>query len=126
MILIDIDFFKKVNDEYGHMAGDLVLKVFTEILRENVRTTDTVGRWGGEEFLLILPGTSISIAAAIAETLRLRVEDRVMPGGIHITCSLGTAEYRLGERAEDLIKRVDDCLYEAKANGRNCMVYHEL
>jgi diguanylate cyclase (GGDEF)-like protein len=125
-MLCDIDYFKAYNDNYGHVAGDDVLKKTAEAISDNLRKGDAAYRYGGEEFLVILPEQNVRSAAAAAERLRGRIEamriphtDREQPE--IITISIGLAELRPGEKrsAETLLKEADKALYEAKGNGRN-------
>ncbi len=119
-ILLDIDFFKKINDTYGHLAGDMVLKELSDILKVSLRESDVIARWGGEEFIILLPATEIKDAAMVAEKLRRNVEaHKFSKEDIKVTCSFGVAEYRAGEIEEALFKRVDEALYRAKEGGRN-------
>jgi two-component system cell cycle response regulator len=126
LILTDIDYFKKVNDRHGHQVGDLVLQRFTERLSESSRPYDFVGRYGGEEFVVCLPGADISQAGSVAERMRRRVEEMriTLPDSqqsIRITGSFGVASFRAGsEETVDLITgRADDTMYRAKREGRN-------
>jgi diguanylate cyclase (GGDEF)-like protein len=123
ILMIDIDFFKNVNDGHGHLAGDAVLIQLAGIFRETLRTLDQAGRYGGEEFLIILGKTDLYLALQIAERIRLAVEQHVFiyeDVSLHISISVGAA----GICPEDqdgvsLIGRADKALYEAKASGRN-------
>lgn len=120
VVMADIDFFKHFNDKYGHDMGDMVLKKFSSILTQTTRSTDAVGRWGGEEFMILLPDLDAAHAAIAAERIRNRVETCDMgelPG--KITVSLGVAEAVPAESIQELYKRVDNALYRAKQNGRN-------
>lgn len=119
LIMLDIDHFKAVNDSLGHDVGDAVLITLTDVLKARLRTADIVARWGGEEFMLLLPETTEAKAANVAETLRtaLSETDFPCPGGI--TISAGVAGYRSGESQSVLTKRLDDALYRAKENGRD-------
>ncbi|TCJ14658.1 diguanylate cyclase [Parasulfuritortus cantonensis] len=119
VMLLDLDHFKEVNDRHGHPAGDQVLKRFVAILRDNVRAADIVGRWGGEEFLIVAPHIGLDSAAQLAEKLRGLIESADLGPGIRITASIGVAEYRANESLDDLIARADQALYAAKAGGRN-------
>jgi diguanylate cyclase (GGDEF)-like protein len=122
VMMCDLDRFKQVNDDYGHQAGDLVLQAVAETARECIRETDIVCRWGGEEFLFLLPDCSAEKAFELAEKIRLAVENRPVIYGrdeIRISVSMGVAELRPGERQADLVKRSDIALYAAKAAGRN-------
>lgn len=126
-VMCDIDHFKMVNDTYGHAAGDEVLKQFATILKESARDIDRVGRYGGEEFLLILPGTVLDAAVTFAERLRQLVEGHTFSfenGSIQRTMSCGVAAWphpRVTGR-DELLKAADDALYVAKENGRNKVV----
>ena len=126
-VMCDIDHFKKVNDTYGHAAGDEVLKQFAEILKAEAREIDRVGRYGGEEFLLLLPGTVLDSAVTFAERLRQRVDDHTFSfegGTLKRTMSCGVASWphpRVAGR-EEMLKAADDALYVAKELGRNRVV----
>jgi two-component system cell cycle response regulator len=126
-VMCDIDHFKKVNDTFGHAAGDEVLKQFATILKESARDIDRVGRYGGEEFLLILPGTVLDAAVTFAERLRQRVEGHTFSfegDSIQRTMSCGVAAWphpRVTGR-DVLLKAADDALYVAKETGRNKVV----
>jgi diguanylate cyclase (GGDEF)-like protein len=120
LILIDVDFFKRVNDVYGHDGGDMVLVHLAQILQTKMRQIDSASRWGGEEFLILLPDTAIDQAHEIAERLRSYVETNPAPTNIQITISLGIAVIRQhGNSLESLITAADHALYAAKRNGRN-------
>jgi two-component system, cell cycle response regulator len=126
-VMCDIDHFKKVNDTYGHAAGDEVLKQFAEILKQEAREIDKVGRYGGEEFLLLLPGTMLDSAVTFAERVRQRVEANTFSfegGTLNRTVSLGVASWphpKITGR-EEMLKAADDALYVAKEMGRNRVV----
>lgn len=122
-LLIDIDFFKRVNDEFGHEAGDKVLVWLAGILKSTVRETDYVIRWGGEEFLIIMPGCPVDDAARIAERLRETVESSDN-GVCSSTISIGVAGYEGGDYTA-CVKDADDALYQAKRTGRNKTVVYE-
>lgn len=119
IMIIDVDRFKLVNDRYGHQVGDLVLKEFARLLRDNIRATDTLGRWGGEEFLIICPGIEVHSAEQMAEKLRTRIVAHQLGPVKDQTASFGVAQYRQGESPEDLVRRADQALYRAKDRGRN-------
>jgi diguanylate cyclase (GGDEF)-like protein len=120
IILIDVDFFKRVNDVYGHDGGDMVLVHLAQILQTKMRQIDSASRWGGEEFLILLPETTLDQAEEIAERLRYYVETNPTPSNIQITISLGIAVIRQhGNSLESLITSADHALYAAKRNGRN-------
>jgi len=119
LIMFDIDHFKHVNDTYGHSAGDQVLSGLAEVVAETIRDTDSLGRWGGEEFMILAPVTPLHEAMDLAERLRAAVEHAEFPMAKHITCSFGVAELHEGEMSDSLVKRVDSALYRAKNNGRN-------
>lgn len=134
LILTDIDYFKKVNDRYGHQMGDTVLKRFTEQSLNSSRPYDFVGRYGGEEFVICLPGADISLSGSVAERMRSKVEEMkiMLPDAsqsIRITASFGVTSFLMGskEKVDSLIKRADNALYKAKSEGRNrvCMESRE-
>lgn len=122
VLMLDIDHFKKVNDVYGHSAGDAVLIMVAKVLRASVRKTDTVGRWGGEEFLVVLPATGLASAADVGEKMRSEIERADFPEVQHLTVSVGVADHVADETTEQLMRRVDAALYEAKDRGRNRVV----
>ncbi|HEX3017025.1 MAG TPA: GGDEF domain-containing protein [Caproicibacter sp.] len=119
VLILDIDHFKEVNDNFGHLAGDLVLTELAGILKFCVRESDTVGRWGGEEFLVILPQTSLESALTVAEKIRASVEKMEIPDVEHITCSIGAASFHEGDDSNNLLSHADMALYHAKSGGRN-------
>jgi diguanylate cyclase (GGDEF)-like protein len=123
IILIDVDFFKRVNDVYGHDGGDTVLMHLAQILQTKMRHIDSASRWGGEEFLILLPDTTLYKAQEIAERLRSYIEATPTQSNIQITISLGIAVIRQhGNSLESLITAADHALYEAKRTGRNRVV----
>ena len=122
VIIIDMDKFKSVNDQYGHLVGDKVLVHLVEVLTANKRKTDILGRWGGEEFLVICPETPQQGAAEMAEALRQAVEGSLFPEVGQKTISIGVATLRGAECVDDLIGRADAALYSAKNGGRNKVV----
>ncbi len=122
VILMDIDHFKRVNDTYGHQVGDRILIELAQLLRGNTRGSDTLGRWGGEEFLLVAESCSRQQAKVLAEKIRHAVAAFVFHADIRITISLGVASFRAGDDESTLVRRADEALYTAKANGRNCTV----
>ena len=125
MIMCDIDFFKKVNDTYGHNAGDAVLSFVANVLRTSIRGNDGAYRWGGEEFILILQGADLAIAANVAERIRSRIQASVINfegTDIHITMSFGCATLSPELTSEENIKIADERLYRAKETGRNRVI----
>lgn len=123
-IMLDVDFFKKVNDEYGHKAGDEVLHGFASVLKKNIRKTDTLGRWGGEEFLIICPETALDNAVQLAESLRQKIEDFNFHEAGERTASFGVSELKTGETGDIFIAKADAALYRAKEKGRNRVEKH--
>jgi diguanylate cyclase (GGDEF)-like protein/hemerythrin-like metal-binding protein len=117
--MIDIDHFKRVNDTYGHAVGDTVLKELVAVARSCVRASDILVRWGGEEFLLLMPFSAHRVAAVAAEKLRKAVEAHDFAGAGRVTISAGVAEYLPAEDAEEFFSRADRALYRAKESGRN-------
>ena len=123
VLMVDIDHFKQVNDTYGHPVGDEVLKWVSRSIGQRLRTTDILGRYGGEEFLIILPETDLKGASKLAQSLVQRIEQlpvEQIVGGLHITISIGVCSYpQQATRAEDLVQIADQHLYQAKRQGRN-------
>lgn len=122
IILIDIDFFKKVNDTYGHEKGDIVLIQISNILTKNIRETDILGRWGGEEFLIICPETNLKNAKNLACKIRKVIEKYNFLIKENITCSFGLAQYKKTNIKDDTFKRADVNLFKAKETGRNKVI----
>lgn len=122
IILLDIDKFKSVNDTYGHQAGDSVLIQMSQILSKNIRKIDILGRWGGEEFMIICPNTTAENCKILAEHLREKIEKFTFDSVSKSTASFGVTQYKQNEDEKKLLKRCDDALYEAKNNGRNRVV----
>jgi diguanylate cyclase (GGDEF)-like protein len=121
LILLDLDLFKNINDAYGHKQGDLVLKTVAQALIDNIRSTDILARWGGEEFILILPQSSLEQSLISAEHIRKTIEALSFKKGFSITASFGVTEYKATDDQDSLFKRLDRALYRAKNSGRNCI-----
>ena len=125
LAIIDLDHFKNINDSHGHLAGDEVLRAASKVLGEGLRQTDFLGRYGGEEFAVVLPSTDLDGAAVLAERLRARLASTVIKHNdisVPVTASVGIAEWQAGmQRYEELIKAADQALYLAKEEGRNCV-----
>lgn len=122
ILFIDIDDFKKINDNFGHDVGDQVLKVLASTLRSNIRLTDITGRWGGEEFIVVLRVDSIEIMKYVAEKLRNLVKNSTYQnenGDIAVTISIGGTLYQVGDTVESLVKRADKNMYLSKLNGKD-------
>lgn len=123
IILIDVDNFKSINDNYGHLTGDEVLKTLASFMSKRIRSTETIGRWGGEEFIIILPQASIENAALAAEKLRKQIpEIKFANLKEPLTCSFGIAEFKKDDTLDNLIERADNALYKAKELGRNKVI----
>ncbi|MBX9408009.1 diguanylate cyclase [Pseudomonas baetica] len=122
LAMLDLDHFKRINDNYGHLAGDKVLKIIATVLRKRLRGSDFIARFGGEEFVLLLPATPPAVGAKLLETLRAAVEAcpfHFKGERVTITLSMGLATFRAGEHSDLVIKRADQALYRAKNAGRN-------
>ena len=131
VILVDLDHFKRINDQFGHATGDEALRQVADVLQRNRREYDYTGRWGGEEFLVLVPGASLSQAALVAERIRASMEAiSIQPAGadaIPLRASLGVASASPGARPlglDELLLQADDALYRAKAGGRNRVCVH--
>jgi diguanylate cyclase (GGDEF)-like protein len=123
LIMLDIDCFKSINDRFGHNAGDLVLKSMAELIKNRIRKIDTLARWGGEEFIILLPDTTVKNAACLAEELRESISRMDIPGVGSVTASFGVAGYCPEDTIDTLVNKADNMMYEAKAAGRNCVRY---
>jgi diguanylate cyclase (GGDEF)-like protein len=121
LIMFDIDHFKKVNDQCGHQVGDDLLAALSVYVSANIRDIDLLARWGGEEFMVILPSTGIEAAGRLAEKLRELIERGCFGEAGKITCSFGVTQYSPGDTVERMTRRVDAAMYEAKQSGRNCV-----
>lgn len=122
LLMFDIDFFKRINDHYGHLAGDYVLRELAEVVQSRIRRDEVFARYGGEEFVIVLPETPMDGASALAENVREKVADHpfVFQGEkIPVTISIGCALVHENDTATELIQRADEKLYEAKRGGRN-------
>lgn len=119
IIMLDVDYFKTINDQFGHNEGDRVLKNIAHAIASIIRTNDTVGRWGGEEFIVLCPETDLYGTVQLAEAIRRRIEQLDFGIPMNITISLGVAEYHDQQSLENLVKMADEALYEAKNSGRN-------
>ncbi|NPA54983.1 MAG: diguanylate cyclase [Epsilonproteobacteria bacterium] len=124
IVFFDIDHFKQINDTYGHDKGDLVLKKLADVIKHHIRENDIFGRWGGEEFIIILPDQDLTKGLKVAEKLRKVVEETDFDG-LKVTISLGISQFERGERIDDVIKRADEAMYQAKTSGRNRVVSFE-
>lgn len=114
VIFFDIDHFKEINDQYGHNVGDDVLIALAELVSQTVRESDIFGRWGGDEFLIILPESSQKQAQRLVNTLEKKILDYTFPGVEHVSCSFGMVSYQFGDTMKTLIERADVKLYEVK------------
>ncbi|MDH5611434.1 MAG: GGDEF domain-containing protein [Gammaproteobacteria bacterium] len=119
IIMCDIDHFKKINDTFGHDVGDNALKVFSEKINNNLREVDMFARWGGEEFMILMPNSNIENASSVAEKLRKIIEETKVKKIDTFTASFGVTHLNEGDTTESLIKRVDEAMYKAKNSGRN-------
>ena len=119
LIMLDLDYFKQVNDHHGHTVGDRVLQEFGQIVKQQLRLTDQFARWGGEEFIIATPHTQLNDALIVAERIRVAIAQYDFSTVGQVTASIGVIEYRAGETVITVLERVDNALYRAKANGRN-------
>ena len=122
LIIFDIDHFKNVNDTYGHLKGDEVIVAVADTALKNIRKNDFVARWGGEEFIVLLPETAISSAELIAENLKKSIENIKVEGVENVSASFGVTQYIKNDDEKTIVKRADEALYEAKKTGRNKVI----
>ena len=120
LAMIDVDHFKLINDEHGHLHGDRVLQELAQYLRSSVRTVDVVARYGGEEFVLLMPRTDLATACNLCERIRAAIV-----ANLSVTVSMGLAASMANDTPETLLARADAALYMAKGEGRNCVYFHE-
>lgn len=125
LLMCDLDYFKDINDQMGHLVGDGVLVEFVKLIQSRLRINDILARWGGEEFLLLLEGSNANAAANLAEHLRITVEQHEFPMIGKLTVTIGVAQYRPGEALDGLLHRVDMAMYDAKRAGRNQVMSSE-
>jgi diguanylate cyclase (GGDEF)-like protein len=131
LIMLDIDFFKRVNDTYGHLYGDEILKEISNIIKGCLRSMDIVARYGGEEFAILLPETDLDSAIQTAERIRRAIEDHgfytTEREGVRVTASQGVTCYPSSDikKRSDIVAKADAALYEAKESGRNCVRFRE-
>jgi len=123
LVLCDVDHFKHINDQHGHLTGDKILQEFADVLKRNMRTSDICGRWGGEEFLIICPDTASDSAAAITNKLRAAIAETPFSKGLLVSLSFGIASHNSSqEESDQLLRRADNAMYDAKRRGRACAV----
>lgn len=122
MIIFDIDDFKKVNDNYGHLIGDSVIRSIASVIKKVIRNTDIFARWGGDEFVILLPNTDISQAIEMTERMRIYIQKNEYDEVKNVTCSFGLVSLRKNESAESLLQRADKLLYFAKEQGKNIVL----
>jgi len=126
ILLLDIDNFKRINDTYGHSCGDAVLKKFASIVKEVLRDSDYFGRWGGEEFIVILPGTDLNAAVKVGERIRLRVGEekfKCRSGQIRLSITVGVCQYNPALSLDDNLHIVDKAMYKGKSEGKNTVSF---
>ncbi|WHH57148.1 GGDEF domain-containing protein [Petroclostridium sp. X23] len=123
LIIFDLDDFKRINDSYGHLIGDQVILDIVKLVQHTIRETDIFARWGGEEFVILLPNTHKLDAANLSERIRLAVESHLFDSVGKVTCSFGAATFSFEEDAQSLLHRADSLLYKAKKQGKNTVMY---
>lgn len=123
LIMLDIDNFKKVNDNFGHVIGDTVLKKVAEVIKNKIRSTKFLSRWGEDELMILLSHTDKTNAVKVAENIREVLSSSLIEKVSTVTVSIGVSEYSTDYNSEDLIKNLDNLLYQAKSKGRNRVSY---
>ena len=126
IMILDLDLFKNVNDKYGHQTGDTILVETASVLKNCLRKTDMIGRWGGEEFLIVLPKTEDDKALELASRIRQFIQENSLMKEHGVTISIGVSKINTSDNFTQLIKRADDALYRAKENGRNRVEYFDV
>lgn len=126
LIMLDIDLFKQINDQNGHRVGDLILKEFCQVVKGCIRKTDVLARWGGEEFVVLLPNSGFTNSIAISEKIRSAIEKYKFYQGIRLTTSLGFSICQVDDNLDSWLERADLALYRAKSEGRNCVKSNDL
>ncbi|MDF1884562.1 GGDEF domain-containing protein, partial [Sulfurimonas sp. SAG-AH-194-C21] len=119
LLMFDIDFFKKINDTYGHDTGDNILRELSTVTLKSLRNIDFLGRYGGEEFLILMPDTSSQDALAIANRVKTNITKHLFSENIEVTISLGLVQLQENESIDELLKRADELMYSSKDNGRD-------
>ena len=119
LVMFDVDRFKAINDTYGHQVGDKVLIHLSRFVLSNIRSVDLIARWGGEEFIILMPGSDGHKAYQAANKLREAIAREAFDEAGTVTCSFGAAQYEIGDSADAFITRADNALYRAKIDGRN-------
>lgn len=119
VLMYDLDHFKRINDNFGHEMGDTILLKVSELVRDDIRAVDVAGRWGGEEFLVLMPEADLGKAQQVAEKLRQVIASHQFAAVGQVTASFGVTQFKPGETAQSLLRRVDDAVYLAKQQGRN-------
>jgi diguanylate cyclase (GGDEF)-like protein len=123
LVLIDIDNLKQANDEHGHLVGDKILYDVSQIMKKELRANDVCVRWGGDEFVLLLPDTSVDQARILSERIRKSITEHNLKGPkINVTCSFGITSMTKGQSLEDMIHQADESMYVAKSEGKNKIV----
>jgi len=126
LIMLDLDKFKRLNDKFGHLFGDEVLREVSKIVSYNIKDTDKFGRYGGEEFLILLPNTILSEGIIIAERLRRKIEEMTWENDVVVTASMGVIRNMKADNLDTSLERVDNLLYKAKNNGRNRVEFQKV
>ncbi len=121
LIMFDIDHFKRVNDVFGHDCGDVVLKTISNLVKDRIRKIDSFCRWGGEEFIILIPNTDKNSAYLLAEEIRKIIANSKMEGIDSVTASFGVTNFLKSDNPDTIVKRADDLMYLAKIQGRNCV-----
>jgi diguanylate cyclase (GGDEF)-like protein len=123
VLIADIDFFKKINDKYGHVIGDKILIGVAKVLKDCLRKADVIARYGGEEFVVMLPNTQLNRAKKVAERLRKSIEQDKFLSKYKVTISIGLCEFEKKDNFNKIINKADKALYSAKNSGRNCVCF---
>ena len=124
ILSLDIDFFKHVNDTYGHAMGDCVLKQIATVMQAQLRNSDTIARWGGDEFVLLLPNVTLQNAVLLLDRVKGAINSLTLDGSVSVSCSFGVVQMRPESTYQEMLSQADAMMYRSKQNGKGRITYH--